>query len=269
MHSFLKKTIQAFLHLYGYEIRRIPPSSSIERSQQSFPQLRDEFQDIYLAGLCLQKLLDDFDFSTVLDIGSGSGQHSAVFERYNKKVTQIDMGRSWHYQKSSGAREIILGNYVEYDFEKTFDAIWVSHVLEHQPNAGIFLRKIHSDLTEGGILAITVPPLKHEIVGGHVNLWNAGILLYNLILVGFDCRKAHVLSYGYNISVILKKKSVTLPDNLSWDKGDIDKLKQYFPPGCQEGFDGNLRELEWEGDDRAKLQSNTFTERGRNVLISI
>jgi hypothetical protein len=36
-------------------------------------------------------------------------------------------------------------------------------VLEHQQNVGVFLAKCFDDLRDGGILAITVPPLKHEI----------------------------------------------------------------------------------------------------------
>ena len=46
----------------------------------------------------------------------------------------------------------------------------------------LFLKKVHSLLNEGGYLAIIVPPRKPFIVGGHVTIWNAGLVLYNLIL---------------------------------------------------------------------------------------
>jgi hypothetical protein len=82
--------------------------------------------------------------------------------------------------------------------------VWCSHVLEHQPNAGLFLAKLIRDCRDGGILAITVPPAKTEIVGGHVSLWNAGLLLYRLALTGIDCRDARVKTYGYNVSVIVR-----------------------------------------------------------------
>ena len=77
---------------------------------------------------------------------------------------------------------------------------------EHQVNPNLFLKKIFNDLKEGGVLAITVPPLKHEIVGGHVTLWNAGLTMYQLVLAGFNCKNISIKSYGYNISVVLKKK---------------------------------------------------------------
>ena len=108
-----------------------------------------------------------------------------------------------------------------------------------------FLKKIFNDLKEGGILAITVPPLKHEIVGGHVTLWNAGLLLYQLVLAGFNCKEVSVKSYGYNISVVLKKQSILNYPELSYDKGDIEKLHAFFPKGFYEPFNGDVRILNW------------------------
>ena len=122
---------------------------------------------------------------------------------------------------------------------------WASHVLEHQANPNLFLKKIHSNLKENGILAITVPPLKHEIVGGHLTLWNAGLLLYQLVLAGFNCSDASILTYGYNISIIIRKRSISDFPELSFDKGDIKKLSNYFPVGFEEPFNGNIRRLNW------------------------
>ena len=76
-----------------------------------------------------------------------------------------------------------------------------------------YSEKINSILKEGGVLAITVPPLKNEIVGGHLSLWNSGILLYQLVVAGFDCREAIVKKYGYNISVIVKKNKINIKIN--------------------------------------------------------
>src|SRR5690606_36120022 len=84
----------------------------------------------------------------------------------------------------------------------------------------------------GGVLALTVPPLKSRIVGGHVSLWNAGLLLYNLVLAGFDCSRARILQYGYNISVILTKTPAELPRDLSFDRGDLRRLRPFLPGGA-------------------------------------
>lgn len=133
----------------------------------------------------------------------------------------------------------IVGDYNSHDFKTKFDAIWCAHCLEHQRNVGAFLEKVFSDLKDGGVLCITVPPRKDNIVGGHLTLWNAGLVLYNLILAGFDCSDAEIIKDGYNISVFLKKKKAELPV-LSMDKGDIEKISHYFPFDAKQGFDGNL-----------------------------
>ena len=137
----------------------------------------------------------------------------------------------------------------EEEFKEKFDAVWCSHCLEHQLDVNIFLKKIHDITKENGIVGITVPPLKHEIVGGHVSLWNAGLLLYNLVLAGFDCSESKIKSYDYNISVILRKRSILLPQ-LVFDRGDLVALRNFFPKDLQKDqwghFDGQIQQLNWD-----------------------
>lgn len=98
-------------------------------------------------------------------------------------------------------------------------------------------------------------PYKSEIVGGHVCLWNAGLLLYRLVLAGNDCSSAHVKKYGYNVSVIVEKKSINVLDRIGYDVGDIRKLKEYLPQNIEYYdeflgrdilFEGNILELNWK-----------------------
>jgi len=185
------------------------------------------------------KLAKDYSFKTLLDIGSGppQGVNAAnFFKELAKDVTRQDINPDY--------KPDILGDFNNVATDKLYDCIWCSHVLEHQLNPNFFLTKIFHTLKDGGVLAITVPPAKHEIVGGHVTLWNAGLLLYNLILAGFDCKDAAVKSYGYNISVIVNKRTAILPD-LLFDAGDINALNEFFPLGVYEGFVGKIEELNW------------------------
>ncbi|MEV3817576.1 class I SAM-dependent methyltransferase [Aeromonas salmonicida] len=210
--------------------------------------LRPEFNHLVergTAGQAIQKLLDDYEFKSVLDLGAGEGLHSKIFSEYGKKVTAVDFGGSIYAKRATPDFEVIRGGFIDLSFDTVFDCIWCSHVLEHQLNVNQFLRKINSDLVEGGVLAITVPPMKNEIVGGHVSLWNAGLLVYNLVMAGFDCRQAAILRYSYNISCIVEKKSFILPKDLSYDYGDIEKLSCFFPSGLTEGFNGDIYELNW------------------------
>lgn len=192
----------------------------------------------------MQKLINDFVFETILDIGCGRGVHSEIFKKKGKNVTSIDYGNSVYFQ-SGKPKNAIVGDYMGYEPEEKFDSIWCCHVLEHQLNPNLFLKKIYNDLKEDGILAITVPPLKHTIVGGHVSLWNAGLLLYHLVHAGFDCKNAALLKYAYNITCIVQKKSIDNFPKLSFDTGDLDLLTSFMPDGLGEGFDGDIYELNW------------------------
>ncbi len=189
----------------------------------------------------IEKMIKNYSFDTVLDIGCGTGQHAEIFKQHGKKVTALDYGRSEGFLLNEKSDDVIISNFMEYDFkDKQYDAIWCSHVLEHQVNPNLFLKKAHSLLKEDGVLALTVPPLKHDIVGGHVCLFNGGILLYNLVLAGFDCSNAIVKKYGYNISVILNKKTVDVLPKLVFDSGDITTIREFLPKG--------LNFLEWGQD---------------------
>ena len=174
------------------------------------------------------------DIRTVLDVGSGDGEQARAMRQYGREVTTISLCEPADY----------VGDFLTWESDQKFDAVWACHVLEHQTNPGQFLKACCQRLNPGGVLVVTVPPAKHEIVGGHVTLWNAGLLLYQLILAGFDCRAARVGTYGYNISVIAPVRSEPLP-KLEYDFGDIERLAQWFPLPVHEGFDGEIEDIGW------------------------
>ena len=184
----------------------------------------------------LHFLIKNYSFTTILDIGAGRCLHTDFFREHGKVVTATD-----YYAIRS---DVVEGDYMGLKFPQ-HDAVWCSHVLEHQLNVQLFLEKMLSEVKEGGVIAITVPPLKHYIVGGHVSLWNAGLLLYRLILAGIDCSEASVRCYGYNISVIVRKKTITLP-KLYHDAGDIELLSEWFPIEASQNFDGECINCNWE-----------------------
>lgn len=218
-----------------------------ETARLSIPYRR--YSDNSIRGRkALETLISDFDFNTVLDIGCGEGIHTEAFLNAGKTVTAVDYGKSDYFLKKGDSLDAIVADFNIYDFGRTFDCVWCSHVLEHQLNVNIFLKKIYTLLDEDGILAISVPPAKQEIVGGHVSLWNCGILLYNLILAGFDCSDAWVNQYDYDISVIVRKKSVPseVYDAIAFDVGDISSLKEYFPKGIE--WKEKERDVSFDGE---------------------
>lgn len=156
---------------------------------------------------CFKKLVRDYEFDTVLDIGSGAGEHADEFRRLGKKVTTID--------PDPKAQADICGAFPHlahwYHPDNPLDdgeihpgAIWCCHTLEHMRSPIVSLADMFRTLDSGGIIAVTVPPFR-QVVPGHVTAWNAGLLLYNLVLAGFDCSEAAVKTYDYNISAIVRK----------------------------------------------------------------
>lgn len=281
VHS-AKKAIQRLLNYFGYSLHKI---GTLEERQKTLLQeiesrdakisnleaatrlyvprtddcyeVREEFQRAaQFSNAALQKLIDDYKFDTVLDIGAGGMEHSEVFAKFGKQVTAVDFGVSVYHQKRQSSSEnkinLIIGDFAAIEFDQQFDCVWASHVLEHQPNASIFLEKVTSLVKEDGIIAITVPHFKHEIVGGHVSLWNAGLVMYRLVLAGIDCSDAAVLSYGYNVSVIAKKRAIVSLEGIEFDRGDIRRLLKYLPANLHfnsnefdDPFDGNIARLNW------------------------
>jgi len=186
----------------------------------------------------IEKVIQYNDIKNVLDIGSWNGEQAQYLRAKGFKVTTIDM--------NVGAN--INGNYLETELEP-YDCIWCSHTLEHQPNVGIFLQKCFNDLKTGGLFAVTVPSAdkymkENKVVDGHLTYWNAGLLLYNLIIAGFDCSQARVWSSDAEISVLVTKVKADLPV-LSGDRGEIDRLAKFFPMPVQQGFNGYIKKLNW------------------------
>jgi len=193
------------------------------------------FKKVKRAGEALKFCIEKYHFNTVLDVGCGYGLHSDIFKKFEKTVTSTDIAPLY--------KDAIITNYMDTKFEK-HDLTWASHVLEHQLDVNKFLKKIRTETKTGGYTCITVPPLKHEIVGGHVNLWNAGLLMYNLVLAGFNCKNVNIKQYNYNITVIAQADDFSLP-NLFYDAGDIEKLRPWLPDFCAEPFNGDIKEWNW------------------------
>ena len=184
----------------------------------------------------LERVVKYVDVDTVLDIGSWNGTHARYLQQHDKTVSTVDFNVNADY----------TGNYLDLELPQ-FDCIWCSHTLEHQPNVGQFLTKCYNDLVDNGLLAITVPSMEKygtRVVDGHMTYWNAGVLLYNLILAGFDCSEARVATYNNEVSVLVRKVPADLP-RISSDRGEIDRLSKFFPIDVTQGFDGSIDEVNW------------------------
>jgi len=186
----------------------------------------------------LEYVLQSLDFRTVVDIGCGRGRHSEKLRQAGKNVTSLDS--SGEYAK---AINTTFEDWCSSGIDTFYDLIWCSHVLEHVKNVNQFLSYCRDIQRPGNKIAITVPPLKHEIVGGHLTLWNAGLVMYNLVLARYNCNKSIIKQCGYNITVVAEADNFDLP-HLNNDRGDIEKIAQWLPENYNyQGFNGDIKEL--------------------------
>jgi len=166
-------------------------------------------EEVLYSHLTLLKMLKCFDFHTVLDIGSHQRRVTRVFEHLGKETTTVEPAPGYEadYKK----------DYLEVTFPRKFDAIWCSQTLEHQRNVGQFVDKLFDDLADGGVLALTVPyDVGPHLNFGHCNQFTPYVVLYHLVLSGFDCSRASLLVYNHNIGIVLKKKYNGVRRHLRW-----------------------------------------------------
>lgn len=195
-----------------------------------------------------------YDFHTILDIGTGSNIYMVdFFIKNGKTVYAIDIRKQNSYEHENF--HFIEGDFMNFVFPQKFDAVWASHVLEHMQDTGLFLNKVYDLLNDDGIFFCIVPPHKTQIVGGHVTVgWNIGILMYNLILCGFNVKEGRFKKEGYNIAAFVKKrKDRNLPEGLLFDRGDIENLADYWPDETyfKQDFEGDMSQWNWFKDGSA------------------
>jgi SAM-dependent methyltransferase len=152
-------------------------------------------------------------------------------------VDCIDIGKSVYFKKEKYNIGInrIYGNFNHMSIRKKYDLVWSSHILEHQRNPGLFLEKMINCCKSNGVIIMTVPYPHFRLLGGHLTLWTPGLLIYNLVMCGLNLKKAKIIEGKAEFSVLLKPKKVNLPSTLSFDKGDIKKLRKFMPKFIREG----------------------------------
>jgi SAM-dependent methyltransferase len=206
---------------------------------------------------CILRLISNYEFTSVLDIGSGEGEHKRFLQFFGKEVFSVDILKTADY----------IGDFLEVAFDRKFDVVWCSHVLEHQRNTGIFLDKIYDVIKENGILAITVPTHPRErLISGHLSSWSVPLLCYNLIMAGFNCNKAEILA-TYELGLIVRKElaahgELRKTSAHGADAGvEFSDIAKYFPFPAQQGVElGGSGRINWENPTHYLLPKRVVNE---------
>ena len=144
-------------------------------------------------------------FKTCLDIGSGEGVHTSILRHAGLEVFQVD--------KYSTTSEYKV-DFIEHKFDRKFDVVFCSHVIEHQRNVGLFLDKIFDILSDDGVLIISAPKEDHNLIEGHLNSFNVPLFLQQMIHAGFDCKDGKFLSTIENSFIVSKADNFDMSERL-------------------------------------------------------
>lgn len=188
---------------------------------------------------CTQFLINNFEFKNILDLGCGYMPYINLFNTKNIKYTGIDAfdPKIINKHKKSNA-ELINANFADYDFKgRKFDCVYSSHVIEHVADTEWFIRLLSNLVNDNGHLCIIFPKPKPEVVGGHVHIFNPGIMYYNIIRTGIDCSQWKTVEKDYSFGLMGPCKKVPQP-KLTYSAGEIESLAKYFPFPARQGFHG-------------------------------
>jgi SAM-dependent methyltransferase len=180
-------------------------------------------------------LYNTYDFLEVVDLGCGKGQYHKLFPS-NVKIHAVDNFKRIESEKLPNVTYHNM-NLFDYNPDRKFDCVMSSHVIEHIPNLDDYIDKHFSLLKDDGVFCILFPKPKGQIVGGHVHIYNMGLILYNLVRNGIDCSKAKMVAKGHTLGVMSQYKKFDLPV-LKSNRYDIDLLSKYFPFNAKHAFDG-------------------------------
>jgi len=235
-HSKLKKAARNALSRLGLNLSyAVTPGVSLF-GLNLFPDPRSgplRYRSMYALEFALK-----LSPKSVLDVGSGGGVHAQRFLDHGCEVVCIDYGTSVYAEVSDGfGLDVKNVDFNQYVPEKKFDLVWASHILEHQRNVGTFLEHLIECCAEGGKVCITVPDPHRYLWGGHVSLWTPGLLAYNVALCGIDLSTATFIRGSNEFSLFFSPVRCPLPEDLTFDYGDLEKLAPRLPEGWRENGD--------------------------------
>ncbi|GAA0381456.1 hypothetical protein GCM10009093_05550 [Brevundimonas terrae] len=173
----------------------------------------------------LRIVSDGNDHRSIIDVGSGGNQHKAFFELFFDEVYTNDFNNTLIGQNYPG-------DFMHINFEKKFQYVYCSNVIEHIRNQGDFIEKLFDICEDDGYVCIIVPrPHLNKLLSGHISTWSLATLVYSVVVSGYDCSEARLCNGKFEKSILVPKRPIKSKDFTvaTGIVGDIEMLSKYFP----------------------------------------
>jgi len=93
----------------------------------------------------------------ILEVGCGTAVISDGFLLNGVQYTGVEFDINFYNFAKSKSRNVVYGDFLKTNFEKKFDILFASQVVEHIDEPNIFFKKCNEVLKKDGILHIDVP----------------------------------------------------------------------------------------------------------------
>lgn len=156
-----------------------------------------------------------YSFRNIIDFGCGFGCHVAEFAKAGRDAYGVDVSflPEAKEEAKKGGYQLIEGSWENIP-EKSFDAGFSHHCLEHALNPVEWLHAWGRIIKPGGKLFVVVPTYREEVLAGHVsNGWNCHQLAYLLAVAGYDCRDGRFSVHdGSVFGIVDRPEEMTVAD---------------------------------------------------------
>lgn len=181
-------------------------------------------------------------FDSLIDVGSGGDNHKRFFQKFCDNVYTNDFDETLEGQNYPG-------DFMQIEFDRKFQVVYASNVLEHSRNVGLFIEKLFAICEDDGWVSIMVPrPHLNRLLSGHITTWTTSTLIYNIVMCGFDCSNAKVCNGVYEKSVLVQKRPIKNDPDFVYRSGvvdDVGKLAKFFPWPVSHKGAGILPSVHW------------------------
>lgn len=205
----------------------------------------DDKQDLWMRSehlaryLWAKNYIHEHKFNTVLDIACANGYGTKILSNVCRTIVGIDNKEKY----IEIARKNNMANNIEYilldvdnnDLYGDYDVIVCFETLEHLKYPNEFLKKIYSCLDKDGVVLLSVPNSKFEIIENGVNLDH-----YHLHIFTYDDLKCMLSDNNFEIMGVLGQSKTNKivnnfiePPNVD-GKSIYDIASEFAYPGCED-----------------------------------